>query len=266
MYPAKNLAGLTEQDFQNNIHHIEGEGFRKGKPILVSYYDWLNIYEGNQSGGSHHTAMLVYQLIEQKRKYFREAIIKHYKIDINPIINLTKEYYIFVTSAASSFDQYDSNYIDNQLKKISQEVYYIKISFSANDAFICLIPKDKLIVENRLFKYWYKKNINKKIIPLLSLIENTLAYCTKPYLHEIRQVYLGDPLRRNDIKVQRLKLKTIKNYSSTSNDITALNIKENQEVELIELHSGWAKVKYLEQIGWLPCEILSSIFKNLDTK
>ncbi|WP_373778280.1 hypothetical protein [Glaesserella sp.] len=306
MYPAENLAGLTEEDFQDNIFHIESEGFRLGKPITVFYYDWLKIYEGSQTGGSHHTAMLVYQLISQKRKYVREATVTQYKIDINPIINLTNDFYIFVTSISKISEENHSLDIDKQMKKIASEFYSIKIRFSVNNAFIFLIPKNKLIIDKNLLEYWYNQNINKKIIPLVLLLENSLAYCKTPYLHEIKQIYLGDPLRRNDIKSKRIILKTIRShhsiltYSSFPKGIkvelieacqeyphwykckiedietyiplhflnnsflireynpTELTIKEDQEVELIELHHGWAMVKYHNQIGWLPCEILVS--------
>lgn len=40
---------------------------------------------------------------------------------------------------------------------------------------------------------------------------------------------------------------------------TELVVSENEVVELLELHYQWALVKRHNEVGWLPCEILTSI-------
>ncbi len=75
--PAKNLKAENISDWEDNIWHIEHEGFNLRDPINVKYYSWLDRYVALNSGGSHHAAMVVYQSVRDKLEYKREAVIEN---------------------------------------------------------------------------------------------------------------------------------------------------------------------------------------------
>lgn len=46
MYPAENLKAENISDWEDNIWHIEHEGFKPRDPINVKYYSWIDRYVG----------------------------------------------------------------------------------------------------------------------------------------------------------------------------------------------------------------------------
>lgn len=216
MYPSDNLSGLDDSDWEQNIWYIENrEGFSKSRPITVNYFEWLNRYVGIQSGGSHHTAMVLHQIKNQKRSYKRHAVVTKYSINSEGLANLLDNYCMFVTSGklhAPKLSDSDDVAIDQAVSEyISSNVYTLAIHRSVNDAVMCFIPYKDLKIGNYVFLQWYKNQIARKtIIPLLDLVDNTLEYCTTPYMHEIHSCHLGDPTRTND--------KIAKSISTVSSD------------------------------------------------
>ncbi|MFC4654045.1 DUF6685 family protein [Rheinheimera marina] len=203
MYPSDNLSGLDDTDWEHNIWYIENrEGFSKNRPITVKYLEWINRYVGIQSGGSHHTAMVLHQIKNQKRSYKRHAVVTKYSLSSVDIANLLKNYCMFVTAEklhAPKLSDSDVTIDQAVSEYISSNVYTLAIHRSVNDAVMCFIPYKDLKIGNDLFQQWYKKQVVRKtVIPLLDLVNSTLEYCTTPYIHEIHRCHLGDPFRTND--------------------------------------------------------------------
>ncbi|EKB7351513.1 hypothetical protein OOV45_004432, partial [Salmonella enterica subsp. enterica serovar Infantis] len=96
MYPAQNLKAENISDWEDNIWHIEHEGFNPRDPINVKYYSWLDRYVALNSGGSHHAAMVVYQSVRDKLEYKREAVIEQLSINSNTVEILGQNYYSFI--------------------------------------------------------------------------------------------------------------------------------------------------------------------------
>ncbi len=96
MYPAKNLKAENISDWEDNIWHIEHEGFNPRDSINVTYYSWLDRYVASNSGGSHHAAMVVYQSVRDKLEYKREAVIEQLSINSNTVEILDQNYYSFI--------------------------------------------------------------------------------------------------------------------------------------------------------------------------
>lgn len=215
MYPCDNLSGLDDRDWENNIWYIENcEGFPKSKPISVKYFDWLKRYVGVQSGGSHHTAMVLHQIKNQNRSYNRHAVVTKYSLNSNDLANLLGNYCMFVTSGklhAPRLSASDDVTIDEAvIEFISSKVYTLPIHRSVNNAVICFIPYKELKIDNHVFQQWYiNQQARKNIITLLDLVDNTLEYCTTPYMHEIHSCYLGDPNRKNDRIAKGLSTESI---------------------------------------------------------
>lgn len=96
MYPAKNLKAENISDWEDNIWHIEHEGFYTLNPINVTYYSWIDRYVASNSGGSHHAAMIIYQSIRDKLEYKREAVIEQLSINTSTVEILEQSYYSFI--------------------------------------------------------------------------------------------------------------------------------------------------------------------------
>ncbi|MFA0053673.1 hypothetical protein [Vibrio echinoideorum] len=214
MYPYINdnrsLSGLDEDDWKSNLAHIKQEGFNS-KELLIYYYDWLDRYEGLNTGGSHHAAMLIHQIRNQKFSYTRNACVTRWSIDVAPIARLLENgYYAFVTGGKSYFAPYGScSYqVDTLIRDlISKDVFELTMgSCSPNHSKIIIFHKSDLIVSHSAFTTWYERQVKlKKIIPLLNLLECSKDYCTTPYLHELDAIYLGDPYRTADLELRKLK-------------------------------------------------------------
>ncbi|WP_051685992.1 DUF6685 family protein [Rheinheimera texasensis] len=204
MYPSDNLSGLDDSDWEQNIWYIENrEGFSKSRPITINYFEWLNRFVGVQSGGSHHAAMVLHQIKNQKRSYTRHAVVTKYSLNSEELANLLDNYCMFATAGklhAPKLSDSDDVTIDQAVcEYISFNVYTLAIHRSVNGAVMCFIPYKDLKIGNDVFQQWYKNQIARKtIIPLLDLVDNTLEYCTTPYIHEIHSCHLGDPRRTND--------------------------------------------------------------------
>lgn len=212
MYPDSNLSGLDDQDWAANIRHIEREGFPQSRPITVHYYAWLDRYKAVQPGGSHHCAMVLHQMKEQKRAYTRQATLTRYAINTTTIEQLSRRYCLFVTANTVTDLTLSHNTIDLLTaiyKHISPKACTIPIAPSVNNAVIGCIPYDSLSIDHSIFQRWYAIHVKRgSIVPLVTLLNNTLASCTTPYVHALDSCYLGDPYRKNDIRAKNIPLAT----------------------------------------------------------
>lgn len=207
MYPDKQLSGLDDFDWKNNIQHVEREAFGRSQPVRVNYYAWINRYVGHQSGGSHHTAMLIHQMVAQERIYKREAKVRNYSLDLIPLSSLKEHYSMFVANRDAYCSKLESKRQDlfTILRQVvASEVYVLPISGDNHENLAFFIPYSALAVSKTAFDTWYCSNAERlKIIPLIHFMSNTLKYCTSPYSHELEQIYLGDPRRDSDIYAKK---------------------------------------------------------------
>ncbi|EGS4262596.1 hypothetical protein P0664_004775 [Salmonella enterica] len=202
MYPAENLKAQTEDDWMNNIKHIEFEGFRRTSPIRITYYEWLDRYLASNCGGSHHAAMVVYQSIRDKFKYFREADIDICSIDHNAVTDLENNYYSFfafdeVSQHVNSteiytyklFHQFLGHYVSDNVITLPVHHYYKKIK-------MFFIPKNNLKMESEDFiRFLDLAHRAKRVILLNEYLKSPVTYHTEPYIHSLNNIYLGDPVR-----------------------------------------------------------------------
>lgn len=202
MFPNERLSALDESDWLDNIWHIEHEGFHKGNIIHIYYYEWLDRYLGSNSGGSHHAALIAHQIRNQGRAYSREAEITTYGIDISLIDDL-EPYYCFITgrkSISSNIGEYNYD-LDYILKSFATNtVYTFEMNATENNCSLFIVPKIELKIPQELFESWLssRSKLNEVII-LKDILREHRKYCTTPYLHELRSIYLGDPSRHNDV-------------------------------------------------------------------
>lgn len=147
-------------------------------------------------------------MIDQKREYRRHAEVTKFSIDTSPLEKLADEYYMFVTANKVYAQEQTPKDLDLSRvvsKYVANKSYYRFIKNCVNQAVICFLPRQELKVEYDIFQDWYEKQINRgTVIPLITMLNQTLSFCTTPYLHEVKRVYLGDPLRTNDKAVRKL--------------------------------------------------------------
>ena len=203
MYPSQNLSGLTNSDLEGNIAHIELEGFSTRSPLNIKYFSWLDRYICSNSGGSHHAAMLSYQLKHSKLSYHRAASIVNYECDYKPIIKLEELGYYFIIIGGqgysdSSFEKLDSREIMHELVRVVCE--FRLRNATPNDSRAYLFHQSDIILSDASFISWYRHQLEKGSIWRLSdIMKNPVRYCTSPYLHEVDYISLGDPCRKSDI-------------------------------------------------------------------
>ncbi|MDC9615795.1 hypothetical protein PSI19_18345 [Xenorhabdus khoisanae] len=200
MYPDDNLKAEKIEDWNRNISHIEREGFPKYKPIDVIYYAWLDRYLAPNSGGSHHAAMVVYQSIKDKLEYKREVNLEHISLDENYINALDNDYYSFIIENDCTPDNKSTSesvkFIDLIRVIVSDQVYILKPVHYHQSLSIIFISKQGLKIEHDLFVQWINSAHKKqKIIELPTYFRSPKQYQTKPYLHALRFILLGNPRR-----------------------------------------------------------------------
>lgn len=176
MYPAKNLKAENISDWEDNIWHIEHEGFNSRDPINVKYYSWLDRYVALNSGGSHHAAMVVYQSVRDRLEYKREAVIEQLSINSNTVEILGQNYYSFIF----------------QIKQPSNKTENYTSEYEFTDA---------LKTSSETFRNWFYSAISYgKIISLPDYLKNPAHYHTHHYSHELDSITLGNPSRKYKLR------------------------------------------------------------------
>ncbi|GAB7218116.1 DUF6685 family protein [Dickeya oryzae] len=199
MYPGENLRSETLQDWNNNVRHIESEGFTRNWPIRVTYYGWYKRYVASNSGGSHHAAKVVYQGCRDNLTYNRESVVEYLSINIDSIQELEYRYYSFifllrkqhsnsqVIDASAGFKILLSNLLNS-------EIEYLRPTHYRDNIVLAFISKEKLNGRETEFEMWMNTaTLAGKIIPLSEYLKNPGAFHTKPYLHSVSGIYLGTP-------------------------------------------------------------------------
>ncbi|EFO4217602.1 hypothetical protein CIW40_19670 [Escherichia coli] len=206
MYPAQNLKAENISDWEDNIWHIEHEGFNPRDPINVKYYSWLDRYVALNSGGSHHAAMVVYQSVRDKLEYKREAVIEQLSINSNTVEILGQNYYSFIFQIKhprNKTENYTSEYeFTDALKDFGQNRHTtLKPVNYVSNIKLAFIPKDALKTNSETFRNWFYSAISYgKIISLPDYLKNPAHYHTLHYSHEVDSITLGDPSRKYKLK------------------------------------------------------------------
>ncbi|MIR25449.1 hypothetical protein DAK94_24315 [Salmonella enterica subsp. enterica] len=202
MYPAENLKAENISDWEDNIWHIEHEGFKPRDPINVKYYSWIDRYVALNSGGSHHAAMVVYQSVRDKLEYKREAVIEQLSINSNTVEILGQNYYSFIFQIkhpSNKTENYTSEYeFTDALKDFGQNRHTtLKPVNYVSNIKLAFIPKDALKTNSETFRNWFYSAISYgKIISLPDYLKNPAHYHTHHYSHELDSITLGNPSRK----------------------------------------------------------------------
>ncbi|EJE2134712.1 hypothetical protein M4U16_004912 [Salmonella enterica] len=202
MYPAQNMKAENISDWEDNIWHIEHEGFNPRDPINVTYYSWLDRYVASNSGGSHHAAMVVYQSVRDKLEYKREAVIEQLSINSSTVEILDQNYYSFIFQIKRPQNKneiYTSEYeFTDALKELVENRYTILNPVNyVSDIKLVFIPKHALKTNNKTFRNWfYSVTSCGKIISLPEYLKNPAHYHTHHYSHELNSITLGDSSRK----------------------------------------------------------------------
>lgn len=77
--------------------------FQKDKILDLTYYEWCDWYEWNNSDGSHHFAVALYHLRNNKEKYTTKVRIQTAKINQEVLKKLLQEYQIFMTHTSNIY-------------------------------------------------------------------------------------------------------------------------------------------------------------------
>ncbi|WP_052205943.1 DUF6685 family protein [Pantoea rodasii] len=199
MYPGDNLRSSTMQDWQENIWHIEHEGFSRSRPINVTYYGWYRRYIGSNTGGSHHAAKVAYQGIRDKLTYKREAVIQYLSINTDAVSELDSRFIslIFLPQKESSHGncKNSDHEFRNLLKRMVRDnITYLEPVHYIDNIKLAFIPRENLKVSKFLLDSWIKVAVQAgKVIDLKDYLNNPETFHTKPYIHELSSIHLGIP-------------------------------------------------------------------------
>ncbi|HIF4822216.1 TPA: DUF6685 family protein [Serratia marcescens] len=210
MYPGRKLSALDEADWSDNIRHIEHEGFHKGSNIHVYYYTWFDRYLASNSGGSHHAALVAYQIKNQGMVYKRDANITTYRIN-EPLIKKLDPYFCFITGSEAITPCFGDFYLSLDWILTSfavKKIYTFDMNATENNCTLFIVPKRDLIISPSIFESWLNSRAKtNEIIRFEDILMEHARFCTTPYTHELRSIHLGDPTRRNDIEIRKHGLK-----------------------------------------------------------
>ncbi|MBJ0209958.1 hypothetical protein JFK57_22565 [Escherichia coli] len=177
MRHTEKLRAEDESDWKKNIQHIEEEGFRRNRPIEITYYTWLDRYFVSNNGGSHHAALVVWQSVRDKLEYKREANITKLSIDKFSIKKLNSDYWSFILNFRY---QTNINTLFNLFNSlVSKHTDMLEPSHYHGNYRLFFVPKSQLKMNKYAFEYWYRNSVkNKKIIALPEYLENPLQFHT----------------------------------------------------------------------------------------
>ncbi|MHC5780153.1 DUF6685 family protein [Aliivibrio fischeri] len=214
MYSGSELSNIDEHDWENNISHIEQQGFTKSKPLDISHYKWCNRYECYNSGGSHHAAAASSQMRYQQFQYYRNAEVTEYATNPECINELEQQgFYLFLIAGFGSAHKISHKKLRCEQiigDLISDRFYSIPLHYSTpNETQIMIIRKEDLKIKARIFEKWYHAQLKMgNLVRLQEAMEDTSKYCTTAYVHQFKWLKLGDPFNTNNLKVKEMKKHT----------------------------------------------------------
>ncbi|EPZ2570083.1 DUF6685 family protein [Salmonella enterica subsp. enterica serovar Kiambu] len=198
MYPAENLKAENTSDWEDNIWHIEHEGFNPRDSINVTHYSWFDRYVASNSGGSHHAAMVVYQSVRDGLEYKREVVIEQLSINSSTVEILDQNYYSFIFEIKRPYNKKFEYEFTDALEKFAEKRYTIlnPVNYVSNIKLV-FVPENALKNKKNTFRNWFYSAIDcGKIISFIDYLKNPAHYHTHRYSHELDAITLGDPSRK----------------------------------------------------------------------
>ncbi|SFF38414.1 hypothetical protein SAMN03159428_04940 [Kosakonia radicincitans] len=196
MYPGDNLRSDTPEDWEDNVWHIEKEGFSRRSPVRVAHYGWYDRFVASNSGGSHHAAKVIWQGRRDNIPYLREVLIENLSIDAGTVRELESRFFSFMYLPRKSDGLRDA---DAQFRlllrnRVSDNVWYLSAVRYHENLKFAFITKEALRGRQALFSKWMTTATGAgKIIPLPLYLKNPQDYHKKPYLHDVSNIFLGTP-------------------------------------------------------------------------
>ncbi|WP_210452575.1 DUF6685 family protein [Pantoea ananatis] len=206
MYPGKNLRSETLQDWEENIRHIEGEGFRLDRPVNVMYYEWYDRHVVSNEGGSHHAAKVIYQALRDDLIYNREAVVEHLSINTEAVRELENRYVAFIYRPRrdDGMGHRRDTHTGFQLSLsglVSEHIGYIEPVHYHENIRLAFIPRSGLKVDEARLSQWINTASQAgKIIPLTEYLNNPGPFHVKPYVHEVNDILLRSPFESERVR------------------------------------------------------------------
>lgn len=199
MYPGNNLRSETLQDWERNVRHIEGEGFRMDDPINVMYYEWYDRYVVSNTGGSHHAEKVIYQALRDNLVYKRYAVVEHLSIDVEAVRQLENSYFSFIyqcrrcEETGNRRDSTTEFYLAlNGL--VSKHIEYLDPVHYCDNIKLAFVPRSGMKADEALFSKWIETaTLAGKIISLTDYLTNPEPFHVKPYVHAVNDILQRHP-------------------------------------------------------------------------
>lgn len=199
MFPGKNLRSETLQDWQENVRHIESQGFRPDGPVNVLYYEWYKRYVVSNTGGSHHAAKVIYQALRDNLTYNREAVVEHLSINTEAVRELDARYVVFIyrprREDGTGYRRDANTGFQRSLRElVGEHIDYIEDVHYSENIRLAFIPRSGLKVDEARLSQWINTAKQAgKIISLTDYLNNPGPFHTKPYVHEVNDILLRSP-------------------------------------------------------------------------
>lgn len=200
MYPGNNLRSETLQDWERNVRHIEGEGFRTDDPINVMYYEWYDRYVVSNTGGSHHAAKVVYQALRDNLVYKRNAVVERLSVNTEAVHELEHRYVSFIYRArrcegtGNRRDAATDFYLALS-GLVSEHIEYLDPIHYGDNIKLAFVPRSGMKADEALFSKWTKTATHAgKIILRTDYLTNPASFHVKPYFHEVSCILQRNPL------------------------------------------------------------------------
>lgn len=199
MFPGKNLRSETLQDWQDNIRHIEREGFRRDGAVNVLYYEWYKRYVVSNTGGSHHAAKVIYQALRDNLTYNREAVVEYLFIDTEAVHELEARYVAFIyrPKKEDGTGYRRDAYTGFQLslsELVGDHIGYLEPVHYSENIRLAFIPRSGLKLDEARLSQWMSTAIQAgKIISLTDYLKDPEPFHVKSYVHEVNAPLLRNP-------------------------------------------------------------------------
>lgn len=206
MFPGKNLRSETLQDWEENVRHIEGEGFSPNRPVNVMYYEWYNRHVVSNTGGSHHAAKVIYQALRDNLTYNREAVVEHLSINTEAVRELEAGYVAFIyrprrKDGTGHRRDADTGFQLSLSELVSEHIDYIEPVHYSENIRLAFIPRSGLKVDESRLGQWINTAIQAgKIISLTDYLKNPGPFHVKPYVHEVNDTLLRSPFESEYVR------------------------------------------------------------------
>lgn len=206
MFPGKNLRSETLQDWEENVRHIEGEGFRTDRPVNVMYYEWYDRHVVSNEGGSHHAAKVIYQALRDNLVYNREAVVEHLSINTETVRELEARYIAFIyrprrDDGTGYRRDADAVFQLSLSDLVSEYIGYIEPVHYCENIRLAFIPRSGLKVDDARLGQWLNTAKQAgKIISLTDYLSNPGPFHVQPYVHEVNDILLRSPFKSERVR------------------------------------------------------------------